>query len=115
MEWQCAILSQLSILPRVQPTLVRVLVSPMQAISSHCVPADDSLKHSLRYWAYTVNELGMEDVTAQINLIHELKCKELKRGGKAGIVEGALSNGFRCTAAADSSMRSAFQREAIKP
>lgn len=79
------------------------------------MPADDSLKHSLRYWAYTVNELGMEDVTAQINLIHELKCKELKRGGKAGIVEGPLSNGFRCTTAADSSMRSAFQREATKP
>ena len=80
-----------------------------------CMLADDTLKHSLRYWAYTVNELGMEDVTAQINLIHELKCKELKRGGKAGIVEGALSNGFRCTTAPDNSMRSAFQREATKP
>lgn len=85
------------------------------SLVSQSVLADDGMKRSGRYWTYTVNELGMEDVTAQINLIHELKCKELKRGGKAGIVEGALSNGFRCTTAPDDSMRSAFQRESTKP
>lgn len=59
----------------------------------------------------------MEDVTAQVNLIHEIKCKELKRGGQAGIVEGSLSNGFKCTPAAppQSTATSAFQREAGKP
>jgi len=85
------------------------------SLVSQSVLADDGMKRSGRYWTYTVNELGMEDVTAQINLIHELKCKELKRGSKAGIVEGALSNGFRCTTAPDDSMRSAFQRESTKP
>ena len=79
------------------------------------VHADERMKKSGRYWAYTVNELGMEDVTAQINLIHELKCKELKRGGKPGIVEGTLSNGFRCTAASQGHAHSAFQAEATKP
>lgn len=85
------------------------------SLVSQSVLADDGMKRSGRYWTYTVNELGMEDVTAQINLIHELKCKELKRGSKAGIVEGALSNGFRCTTVPDDSMRSAFQRESTKP
>ena len=56
----------------------------------------------------------MEDVTAQINLIHELKCKELKRGGKAGIVEGPLSNGFKCTPGAavpQNGIKLPFQRD----
>ncbi len=37
------------------------------------------------YWHYTVNELGMEDVAAQIDHIHVVKCSEL-RGGAAGLV-----------------------------
>eukprot|EP00210_Caulerpa_lentillifera_P004099 g3910.t1 len=31
-----------------------------------------------QYWRYTLNELGMKDVGAQISYIHELKCKELE-------------------------------------
>ena len=78
------------------------------------VCADPRIQDSGRYWAYTVNELGMEDVTAQINLIHELKCKELKRGSKAGIVEGPLSNGFKCTPGAavpQNGIKLPFQRD----
>ena len=47
------------------------------------VPCADSARMGASYWHYTVNELGMEDVAAQIDHIHVVKCSEL-RGGHAG-------------------------------
>ena len=31
----------------------------------------------LKYWNYSVNEMGMEDCLAQIDHIHVVKCQEL--------------------------------------
>ena len=33
-----------------------------------------------RYWRYTLNELGMKDIRAQIEYIHDIKCLELREG-----------------------------------
>ena len=58
------------------------------------MPADPD-KMGAKYWHYTVNELGLEDVTAQIDHIHAIKCGELNVGGPAGLVAGPLARGFR--------------------
>lgn len=41
-----------------------------------------------KYWHYSVNEMGLEDITAQIDHIHVIKCGELNIRGQAGIVAG---------------------------
>lgn len=66
----------------------------------------DSARMGSSYWHYTVNELGMEDVAAQIDHIHVVKCSEL-RGGAAGLVAGPLANGFKRQAAADAALSKA--------
>ena len=66
----------------------------------------DSARMGSSYWHYTVNELGMEDVAAQIDHIHVVKCSEL-RGGAAGLVVGPLANGFQRQAAADAALKKA--------
>ena len=58
----------------------------------------DPARMGASYWCYTVNELGMEDVAAQIDHVHVVKCSEL-RGGAAGLVAGPLAGGFRRQAA----------------
>lgn len=60
--------------------------------------ADEGRKGA-RYWFFTANELGMEDVAAQIDHLHIVKCAELRTAG-AGFVAGPLANGFRRQAAA---------------
>jgi hypothetical protein len=59
------------------------------------------------YWKYTVNELGMEDVTAQIDHIHVVKCSELRGGHATGLVAGPFDQGFRRHAAADAALSKA--------
>ena len=46
-----------------------------------------------KYWHYTVNEMGLEDVTAQIDHIHLVKCEELNVH-EPGMVAGPLAKGF---------------------
>ena len=66
----------------------------------------DSARMGSTYWHYTVNELGMEDVAAQIDHLHVVKCSEL-RGGAAGLVAGPLAHGFQRQAAADAALSKA--------
>ena len=61
--------------------------------------AADEGRKGARYWFFTANELGMEDVAAQIDHLHIVKCAELRTAG-AGFVAGPLANGFRRQAAA---------------
>ena len=49
-----------------------------------------------QYWHFTINELGMEDISAQIDWIHRVKCAELSSGlhgnaRSAGIVGGSIN------------------------
>ena len=37
-------------------------------------------KRGARYWFYTINELGQEDMEAQFGYIHQIKMAELHRG-----------------------------------
>ena len=51
-----------------------------------------------QYWHFSINELGMEDVAAQIDWIHRVKCAELSSGLRgsaisAGVVGGAVDMG----------------------
>ena len=46
------------------------------------------------YWHYSINEMGLEDITAQIDHIHVIKCGELDGTGPAGMVSGPLAKGF---------------------
>lgn len=57
----------------------------------------DATRSAAEYWCYTINELGTEDVAAQIDWIHKVKMYELGRGGggilEAGIVGGSAAGG----------------------
>ncbi|KAK9840957.1 hypothetical protein WJX81_002471 [Elliptochloris bilobata] len=64
----------------------------------------DEGRKGARYWFFTANELGMEDVAAQIDHLHIVKCAELRTAG-AGFVAGPLANGFRRQAAARGAAR----------
>ncbi len=66
--------------------------------------AADEGRKGARYWYFTGNELGMEDVAAQIDHLHIVKCAELRTAG-AGFVAGPLAHGFRRQAAARGAMR----------
>ncbi len=66
--------------------------------------AADEGRRGARYWYFTANELGMEDVAAQIDHLHIVKCAELRTAG-AGFVAGPLANGFRRQAAARGAVR----------
>ncbi len=66
--------------------------------------AADEGRKGARYWFFTANELGMEDVAAQIDHLHIVKCAELRTAG-AGFVAGPLAHGFRRQAAARGAMR----------
>ena len=88
----------------------------------------DRAPGGLRYWKYTVNEMGLEDVAAQVDHIHVVKCAELAaaaagagRGGDDGDGPSssspppasprrpgaaALEAGFARVAAADAALAS---------
>ena len=57
-------------------------------------PPADPARQGARYWHYTVNELGIQDIEAQIDRIHAVKIAELGAGGRAGLVSGPLASGF---------------------
>ena len=56
-------------------------------------PAADPAKRGARYWHFTVNELGIQDMEAQVERIHSVKSAELGPKGK-GLVHGPLASGF---------------------
>ena len=39
---------------------------------------DPAIQNSLKYWAFTVNELGEQDVRAFVDRIHKIKAAELR-------------------------------------
>jgi len=46
------------------------------------------------YWAYSINELGMEDVAALVDRIHAVKCAELGSAtGRAGVRSSGIVGG----------------------
>ena len=53
----------------------------------------DPAKRGARYWHFTVNELGIQDMEAQVERIHCVKSAELGSRGK-GLVHGPLASGF---------------------
>ena len=56
-------------------------------------PAADPAQRGARYWHFTVNELGIQDMEAQVERIHCVKSAELGPQGK-GLVHGPLASGF---------------------
>lgn len=53
---------------------------PQAELSLYCCVPDPEKTAGwahLKYWNYSVNEMGMEDCTAQLDHIHVVKCREL--------------------------------------
>ena len=77
---------------------------PSSHAADHSAQASSDIadpdKMGSKYWNYTVNEMGLEDITAQIDHIHVIKCGELNVRGQAGIVAGPLAKGFMPTSTA---------------
>lgn len=48
-------------------------------VSTAVVVAADKAKMGARYWHFNVNQLGQEDIEAQLEFIHSRKCDELPR------------------------------------
>lgn len=42
--------------------------------------AADPSRQGMKYWKYTINELGIYDMSAQVDHIHRVKCRELGGG-----------------------------------
>lgn len=53
----------------------------------------DASRSGAAYWCYSINELGMEDVAAQVQRIHAVKTAELGRGGGNGGFMGSVVGG----------------------
>ena len=74
---------------------------------AHVDSAKDMDPRGLRYWRYTVNEMAMEDVAAQVDHVHVVKTQELRpaawwRGeGNNGVAGGGGCEG----AAAEEALR----------
>ena len=69
----------------------------------------DASKSGASYWCYSINELGMEDVAAQVHRIHAVKTAELGRGGGgAGGYMGSVVGG-------DGKDSSPWQSFAVRP
>eukprot|EP00884_Botryococcus_braunii_P017623 jgi/Botrbrau1/4544/Bobra.60_2s0032.1 len=58
----------------------------------------------LKYWNYTINELAEEDVVAQLDHIHVVKCEELGYNFKPGVVSESVAQNFQRRASADIAM-----------
>ncbi|RMZ55129.1 hypothetical protein APUTEX25_005407 [Auxenochlorella protothecoides] len=50
----------------------------------------DPAKSGLRYWYYSINELGIQDMDAQLDFVHRAKTAELARAGRLGHVLGGM-------------------------
>ena len=70
------------------------VVIPCTSNGDFSLALADPDKMGAKYWHYTVNEMGLEDVTAQVDHIHVIKCGELNVKGPAGMVAGPLARGF---------------------
>ena len=62
-------------------------------VADQAAHAADAAKRGARYWHFTVNQLGIQDMEAQIERIHTTKTAELGFNGK-GLVNGPLASGF---------------------
>lgn len=71
----------------------------------------DPQKQGAAYWHYSVNELGMEDVAAQVDHIHVIKTMELTAGTVRS--DGSHVTRGTATAAIDSARRASFEASAL--
>lgn len=54
---------------------------PVPATPTARCPFADPARRGWRYWAYNINHMGMNDIAAQLDHIHNVKCAELGAGG----------------------------------